>query len=544
MRKILLAGAVMLAVTGCDTQTGDKHEAAADAGRLEADVRFLADDLLEGREAGSRGYDIAAKYVAERYRSLGLEPGGGDGTYYQTVPMRAVTSADQASGSVTLSGAGAPASFERNVDYVVSPTSRSVQASVTAPVVFVGFGFVSEDYGRDDYEGLDVEGKIVALLYGSPKSVNSEERAHYNATRSQRASERGAIGTLTIWTPELEQRYPFERAVKNNGRGTSMVWLDANGEPHSTAPNIKGGAAVGMAGAQKLFANAPASWEEILAAAETDEGEVPAFDLDMTATIVSQTAEHNETAAPNVVGILRGSDPALRDEYVILTAHLDHVGIRPTPEEGDDELHNGAMDNAAGTASLLEAARLLAKNPPRRSVVFVALTAEEKGLVGSDYYAHNPTVPKDKMVANINLDMPIVTYAFTDVIAFGAERSTLYPEVEAAAARAGLTLSPDPDPAQGLFTRSDQYSFVKQGVPALFLKTGFAGDGEAAQKKFRATHYHKPSDEPDLVDYEQLRRFAQVNYEIAVGVATMDARPVWKKGDFFGRTFGGPMEEE
>ena len=278
-----------------------------------------------------------------------------------------------------------------------------------------------------------------------------------------------------------------------------MSWLNEDGTPFTTSPNIKAGAMLNLAGAEKLFAMTQTPWAEISAAAESDEGAVQGFDLGVTMRIETDS-QHSNIESPNVVGILPGSDPDLRNEYIVLTAHLDHDGVKPSDDPDDDEIYNGAMDNAVGIAALIEVAQLLASDPPARSVIFVALTAEEKGLIGSDYYARNPTVPADAIVANINLDMPILTYDFTDIVAYGAERSTLYPIVERATADAGLTLSPDPAPEQNVFTRSDQYSFVKQGVPAVYLKTGFADGGEEAQKDFRSNHYHQATDEADLVN--------------------------------------------
>ncbi|WP_425411088.1 M28 family metallopeptidase [Hyphococcus sp.] len=546
-----LAGFCVLAMvfsqaTGAAAQTDEGAGAAAqtgaNAGRLEADMRFLSDDLLEGRATGTRGYDLAAAYVAERYRALGFSPGGGDGTYYQQTPLLEVFSADADKASMRLSGRDAPRRFKRGEDYLVNPSYKDADVDIEAPVVFAGFGFVSEAHGRDDYEGLDVDGKIVAVFSGAPKFLNSEERAHYSSTRAERASERGAIGVLRVWTPALEERYAFSRAAARAGTGSSMTWIDARGEPFSRAENIIVSGNISLEGARKLLSNGPVPFDEILAAAESEAGNPPSFPLDVTARIRTQSV-HERLESPNVVGVLPGSDPALKDEYVVLTAHLDHMGVRPTDEEGDDELYNGALDNGSGVASMLEVARLLALDPPRRSVIFIALTAEEKGLVGSEYFARNPTVPAQSIVANINLDMAILTYPFTDIVAFGGERSTMFPVVEAAAARAGLTLSPDPQPEQGFFTRSDQYSFVQEGVPALNIDLGWANGGQEAQETFLEEHYHQPSDEISLVNWDALRRFAQVNYEIARGVANMNERPLWKKGDFFAETFGGPMEE-
>ncbi|WDI32166.1 M28 family peptidase [Hyphococcus flavus] len=539
MKNCLLAGLAAVSVSTCLQAASAKD---ADANRLEADVRYLSDDLFEGREAGTRGYDLAAKFVASRYQALGLKPGGDDGSYFQAVPMRETKAAAPEGGVLRFSGPNAPDTFIRGEDYLVGANFTGTEVDIEAEVVFVGFSFVSEEHGRDDFANVDVDGKIVAFLYGAPKFLNSEERAHNRSIRAQRASENGAIGALGFWSPGLEQRYSFADAIENLPTSTSLEWVQDGGEVYSTAPNIRASASISLDGAEKLFANAPHTWAEIMEMAESEQGEVPSFPLNMTARIESRSV-HKDVSSPNVVAILEGADPALRDEYVVMTAHLDHHGIDPTDEEGDDEINNGAIDNMTGVSAILEIARLFAENPPRRSVIFIALTAEEKGLVGSDYFAQNPTAPAEKIVANINLDMAIVTYPFTDIVAFGGERSTMYPVVEAAAGRAGLTLSPDPQPEQGFFTRSDQYSFVKTGVPALNIDLGFANGGEAAQQEFLENHYHEVSDEADLIDYEQLRRFAQVNYEIARGVADMDTRPLWKKGDFFGKTFNGPMEE-
>lgn len=566
MRTWLTAAACAALITGCNEQpapssTPAPNEApeaseappaplpasdqapsgAADQNRLEADVRFLSDDLMEGREAGTRGYDLAANFVAERFRALGLTPGGGDGTYMQQVPMVEYGKVPDYGGTLTFTGDGAP-QLSVGDDYIVYASDQNARGVIEAPLVFAGYGLVADEHGRDDYEGLDVEGKVVAYLTGAPKFLNSEERAHYSSTRAKRASERGAIGTITLFTPTLQERVPYTRIQETTVGDTSMHWLDESGTPFSISPNVEGGALLSLDAAEALFANQQTQWAEIAAAEAEDAGDVKGFETTLTVRIEYESFQRYLESA-NVVGILPGSDPALRGEYIVVTGHLDHEGVKPTEDPGDDEIFNGAMDNATGIAAILETARLLAQNPPRRSVIFVALTAEEKGLVGSDYYARNPTVPAEQIVANINMDMPVLNYDFVDVVAFGGERSTMYPVVEAAAARADLPLSPDPFPSEGFFTRSDQYSFVKQGFPALYLDLGIAGDGEERQNEFLREHYHRASDEADLVNYDALRRFAQVNYEIVRGVADMDERPLWKKGDFFAETFNGPMEE-
>jgi len=545
MRVVILILIVCVLVPACDVtppaQNGSNDNAVSSQ-RLEADVRYLSDDLLEGREAGKRGYDLAALYVAERFRSLGLTTGGDNASFFQMVPMLEYWRKTQGRAVLTLNNGTADLDLVAGQDYLVFSTSHALEINLEAPAVFAGFCFHSKDHDRDDFEGLDLDGKIAVCLTGAPKFLNSEERAHYSSTKSQRVSARGAVGIVTLWTRTVEKVFPFERLEKIVSSGTSrMRWLQADGVPFSLAPNIQASATLSLAGAKKVFANIGRSWDDILETAEGEDGDVKGYDLGLTARIEVDSV-HRRLESANVVGVIQGSDPVLRDEYVILTAHLDHLGIRPTDEENDDEIYNGAMDNATGVAALLEVARLLSEAPPKRSIIVIALTAEEKGLIGSDYFARNPTMSGESIVATVNLDMPILTYDFTDVVAFGAERSTLYDAVFQATQRHGLTLSPDPNPDQGTFTRSDHYSFVKQGVPAIYLNPGHANGGESAQAEFLKTHYHEPSDDLRHVNFEALRRFTAVKSEIARNIANMPERPVWKDGDFFGTTFGGPME--
>ena len=537
-RFALLITVVALVITA-NLSSNEQTPSQASVERLEADVRFLSSDLLEGREAGTRGYDLAALYVAQRFRALGLKPGGDNATYYQAVPMlEYAPGADNA--SLRIDGIDLVA----GEDYLVFPSAKGESIDIRAPLVFGGMCFASERERRDDFLDLDLEGKIAACIWGAPKYLNSEERAHYRSTQGERVSDHGGTGGIFVYTSSFEQVLPFERLKRMLGSShSSMTWLESDGTPFSSSPNLKVAAVLSLAGAQKLFESAGQSWGEILKDAESDRGEVDRFDLGVEANITVES-RHRKLKSNNVVGILPGTDEALAREHVILMAHLDHVGIKPTEEPDDDEIYNGAMDNASGISALLEVARLLKASPPKRSVVFIALTAEEKGLNGSDYFARNPTLPADDMVAAINLDMPILTYNFTDIIAFGAERSSLFEPVKAAAEAHGLTLSPDPIPEEGLFTRSDHYMFVRQGVPAVYLKPGFSDGGQEAQEKFRKSHYHEASDEVDLVDFSALQRFTDVKADIARNIANMPERPVWNAGDFFGTTFEGPMANE
>ena len=242
--------------------------------------------------------------------------------------------------------------------------------------------------------------------------------------------------------------------------------------------------------------------------------------------------------APNVIGVIPGSDPKLKDEYVVITAHLDHVGM--SRGSGADKIHNGAMDNASGVATMLEAARAFVTDgkPPRRSIMFVAVAAEEQGLLGSRFLARNPLVGSGRMVANVNLDMPILLYDFQDVIAFGAEHSTMGPIVSAAAAKMNIALSPDPVPSQNLFVRSDHYSFVQAGIPAVFLVPGFKNGGDEAFREFERKHYHQVSDDLSLpFDWNAAAKFAKINYMIAREIADRDEAPLWYEGNSYGERY-------
>jgi len=499
---------------------------------LERDLAILAADDMEGREAGTRGHERAAGYVAGRFASLGLEPAGDDGTYFQSVPMRRYSRAGEGN-SLTIEGMG---NLQMLGDYYVAGTAQQESGSFTAPLVFIGYGLDIE--GRDDFEGVDLEGAVAIRTYGGPEGLNTEESAHYRSTLNQRLSDRGAIGVLLMTTPKLDQIYSWERLVEVSSHGSSMTWIGPDGQAHATGPNILASGALSPEVSRDLLEGMEFDYDDLIAAEATPEAELPSFALGRDITIAF-ASNFEEIDTPNVIGMLPGSDPEVADEYVVLTAHLDHVGIQPTEEEGDDEIYNGALDNALGVTSMIEVARLLGEEPPRRPVLVIALTAEEKGLLGSSYNAANPTVPADQVVANVNLDMPVATYDFTDVVAFGAERSNLYPQVVAATETFDLTLSPDPQPEQGFFTRSDQYSYVTRGIPAVYLDLGFANGGEEAQNLVFENNYHQPSDEIDLIDFDALERFTAVNHAIARNVANMEDTPAWQPGDFFGATFGG-----
>jgi Zn-dependent M28 family amino/carboxypeptidase len=420
---------------------------------------------------------------------------------------------------------------------LLRPSTAEASQVLEAPVVFAGYGLDLPSRGFNDYRGLDVKGKWVAVLSGVPKGTQSEMGAHLNADKGRMAESRGAIGIITIPTRQESERRPFARRFEGNHE-PELSWVDPAGTPFRAAPGIRAGATLSPAAAEALFAGAKRPLATVLDEAFKEGGKPRGFALKQNLKLERQSVMDRITS-PNVVAILPGSDPALANEYVLLMAHLDHNGIEP---EGTDRIQNGAMDNASGTATMLEVARAMAMSPnrPRRSILFAAVTAEEKGLLGAQYLAKNPVVGNGKVVGVVNLDMPILLYDFTDVIAFGANHSTMGPAVARAGQRMGIALAEDPLPQEGLFTRSDHYRFVQEGVPSVFLMTGFAGEGGARFRDFLATHYHKPSDQMDLpFNWNAGAKFAQINYLIAREIADAPEAPRWYSDSFFGQTVGG-----
>lgn len=524
---------------GNDTIVAD---VSADPSVIRAHMSFLASDELEGREAGTAGYDAAAAYVAAELEKLGVAPAGDDGTYFQTVPLqRSYRVSEALEFSVENTETSAPLLMEENVDFAMFGSTRTAESSVEAEAVFVGFGIVAPDLGRNDYEGLDVEGKIAVVLGGTPKGIQSEERAFYGSQKNKEASDRGAVGTVSLMTPTREQIYSFGRLV-GEGRLESarMSWLQPDGTTYSTAPNIRAGSLLSLDGGRKLIEGAGQDFDAIMEAAEAEGAIVQGFDLPYRISM-KQSSNLDTVESDNVIGMIEGSDPDLKNEIIVLTAHLDHIGISKSFE--DDKINNGALDNAAGVATLLEAARLiLAGERPKRSIMLLIVTAEEKGLLGAQYFAQNPTVEVERLVGSVNLDMPVLTYDFTDVVAFGSDRSTIASAVSQAAESMGMMLSPDPMPDQGLFTRSDHYRLVQIGIPSVFLATGYANGGDMAWAEHFAKNYHRPSDEMnENVDLDAAAKFAYLNTKIAVILANEDERPLWNKDDFFARQFNGPQ---
>jgi Zn-dependent M28 family amino/carboxypeptidase len=502
---------------------------------------YLADDALEGRLTGTAGYDAAARYVAERFDSYGLAPGGEE-DWYQQVPLQTYRLDTDSTRLVAHRDGGDQELVYRKQYAMLGDVVRET-TSVRAEVVYAGFGVHAPDFGYSDYEGVDVDGRIIAIFDNAPPVLPHNERAYYasSSTKYREAVKRGAVGIIALRSRHAEASNPWERIEAAAGTKPAMTWLAEDGRADDYYPQLQGGALLSAAAAEEFFSGTPLSFEEALDA--TEASRVASVPLGFELTLARNT-QHEEIASPNVIGVVRGSDAALADEFILYTAHLDGLG-RGVAVDGD-EIYNGAYDNATGVALLLETARVFALHPPRRSVMFLAVTAEENGLLGSDYFAHYPTVPIDAIVANINLDMPLFLVPIADVVAFGAEHSSLEHAVAEAAHDEGFVLTPDPMPEEVIFIRSDQYSLVRQGVPAIFLVPGFSAasgdvDGAAAFREFLGQHYHRPSDELSLpVDWDSAVRFTRTNARIGYITGNADARPSWNAGDFFGEMFGQP----
>ncbi len=504
-----------------------------------ANMRFLADDLLEGRGTATRGQALAAHYVAAQLQAAGLEPGGAGGSWFQEVPLREVT-IDAAASEISVTRDGKSAGLKWGDDFVMRGNELEPDASIEAPVVFVGYGVVNPARKYDDYAGADVKGKIVAFLGGGPPAFPANERAHFAAPQQKfrEAAAHGAAGIIRLWTPESETLLPWVRSA-SQARVPAFRWLETNGVPHDTHKEIRVYATLSLGAAKGMFAGAPSTYEDTLEKAKA--GTLRAFTFPVTVRMHA-LSRHRAVTSPNVVGVLRGSDPALAREYVVYSAHTDHLGIGAAVN--GDTIYNGAVDDASGTSALIELARAFGRleKKPARSLLFLATTGEEAGLLGADYFVHAPTVPIDSIVADVNMDTASVFYAFKDVV--GDEHSTLGETIARDAARLGLQVSPDPMPEQVGFVRADHYPFVRQGIPAVTIGEGLQArdpkvDGRKVVTAWIATRYHAPADDMDQpLDLDAAIEYLQLNFLVGYEVAQDHTRPTWKHGDFFGDLFG------
>jgi Zn-dependent M28 family amino/carboxypeptidase len=501
----------------------------SDAGtRWFAHVEALANDGMRGRETGSPEHLRAAQYVAGHFKEAGLEPAGTDG-FLQAVAFKSRRIVEaQSSLALVSKGRAAPVVLgdEATFGMRIDPAP-----DVDAPLVFAGYGLQVPELSHDDFTGLDVKGKVIVHITGAPSNVPGAMAAHYQhaSQRAALARRLGALGYITITNPK-SMDVPWERSSPNR-LNASMALADE--EMNDTAGQ-KVSIAFNPARAERLFEGSGHTLAALLKIADDGQA-LPRFPLPLSVR-ATVTVQNTNVESHNVAGVVKGSDPALAGEYVVLTAHLDHVGVG-APINGDS-IYNGAMDNAAGIATMIETAGVVVRARPKRSVVFLAVTGEEKGLLGSRYYALEPTVPKAAIAANLNMDMFLPLFPLKTLTVFGLDESDLTDDVKAVAQEMGIGTQPDPQPLRNRFIRSDQYSFIREGVPALALNVGAAPNSPEAriEADWTRDRYHAPAD--DLT--QPIDRGAAVAFTDAIGrltvrIANRPTRPAWKADSFFKR---------
>jgi Zn-dependent M28 family amino/carboxypeptidase len=509
----------------------------ADAKRWWSHVEALANDEMAGRNTGSPEHKRAADYVASQFQMAGLEPAG-VGAYLQPVRFktRRIVEA-QSSLALVNGGRTEPLSLGEDANFSVRIDPAP---SLEAPLVFVGYGLHVPERGINDFEGLNLNGAVVVYLAATPKALPGPLQAHFGsaAERWHMYKAAGAVGTISIANPK-SMDIPWSRSTL--ARLQPQMALadptldDAAGQQFAATMN--------PAHADKLLAGSGHTFAELLALADANRP-LPHFAL--PARVKARVAvERSDAESQNVVGILRGSDPRRRNEYVVLSAHLDHLGVGE-PINGD-RIYNGAMDNASGVAAILEIATELHESnaKPARSIVFVAVTGEEKGELGSRYFAAHPTVPREGIVANVNTDMFLPLFPLKTLMVLGLDESDLGQDIRAVARDRGLAVQADPEPQRNRFVRSDQYSFIKVGIPALAMKVGYeANSPEAAvARKWTAERYHAPSDDLNQpIDLSAGGKYVEVVRDLALRIANRTDRPRWNDSSFFRRFAKGATE--
>lgn len=496
-----------------------------------ADVAAIADDANEGRATGSRGHLRAADYVERRFRAIGLAPAGEHGGFRQQVALEEQR-IDYARSHAELTDAqGKAVPLALGSDMLIAAWAAPRPARVDAPLVFLGYGLHLPEQGHDDFAGVDLKGKIAVVIGGGPAGIAGPIKASNRSERSRLLAAAGAVGVIALTSPR-QIEIPWERQTLLARQG-DMYLADA---ALRDVPDDFFLASVDPAAAETLFAGSGHSFAELAAASDAS-APVPVFALPvrLRATIA---AERRRLVSPNLVARLDGSDPVLRDEHVVVSAHLDHVGVGPAID--GDAIYNGAIDDGSGVATVLDiAARVAAGERPKRSMLFLIVTAEEPGLLGSTYFARKPTVPAEGLIADLNFDVLLPLWPLTTILAQGDGESSLGDQAREVAARHGLALVPDPLPNRNSFVRTDQYSFVRAGIPALAFKFGFAPGTEAFRLEgaWRATRYHAPNDDirqPGLRP-EEMVRFDDYAADVAIAVANAPARPRWLDGSVFKR---------
>jgi Zn-dependent M28 family amino/carboxypeptidase len=539
-RALFFSIASMIAAAAAWAQFAPAQVTAAESTdisgeRIRAHVKFLADDLLEGRGVGTRGGDLASEYIATEFELDGLKPAGDNGTYFQNFALVGADPQPNTSLSVTADRVTVP--FRWLDDFVGVTFQQKPTIEIDADAVFVGHGIVAPEYQWDDYQGVDVHGKVVVFFTGEPPSrdpkfFNGEALTYYGrwTYKFEEAARHGAIGAIIIHTtPTASYGWNVVRSS----------WSKEDLEPKLTP----GTPALGFAGwvtkdvGERIAATQNTTADQWLKLADTRGFRAQPLPLRFH---IHAAAKIREMRTRNVIGKVEGSDPQLKNEAVMFSAHWDHLGVGEAIR--GDAIYNGAQDNATGCGILLELARAWAALPqkPRRSALFISVSAEEAGLLGSEYYGEHPVIPAGKTALALNYDSLPPLGRTSDVQVHGAERTTVYPVVEEAARHFHLTISPDPRPLAGTYYRSDHFSFARVGIPAFSIDAGHElvgqppGTGNRIADEYNEAHYHQPSDEyHDNWDFSGMELYARFGFLINREAANLPKLPTWHAGDEF-----------
>jgi Zn-dependent M28 family amino/carboxypeptidase len=524
--------------SGVDVSLPPAAQAAlksVDAEKIRQHVRFLSHDLLEGRGTGQRGGDIAAEYIATQFALYGLKPAGDNHSYIQKVPLVGVTPQPEQSNFVLEPAKGAPMPLKFLDDYVVYNQHLTERTQVDADIVFVGYGIEAPEYNWNDYKDVDVRGKVLLMLVNEPSSddpkfFTGKALTYYGrwTYKYEEAARKGAVGAILIHKTDMAS-YPWE-VVRNSNSGEKS-YLKTND------PRLDAAAWIQLEVARKLVADNGMDLDQLMKQAQSRDFRPVPINAKLKATIVSKV---RPIQSQNVIAMLPGSDQRLKNEAVMFTAHYDHLGIRP--DQPGDNIYNGADDNATGCGILLEMARAMAeaKQHPKRSVIFASVTAEEQGLLGSEYLGKHPPIPAGKIALDLNYDdlPPIGVPEETEVV--GSERTSFYPTVEATAKAFGLAIKPDSNPTAGYYYRSDHFSMARVGVPAFSVSEGMKFQGHTPEwghqqaDDYTAHRYHQPSDEykPEMV-FTGDAKMAEFGIALGWKAANAPAMPKWNPGDEF-----------
>jgi Zn-dependent M28 family amino/carboxypeptidase len=511
---------------------------------LRAHIKYLSDDLLEGRGTGARGGELAAKYVAAQFEALGLKGAGPNGSYFQQVALAGVKADPNT--TLNVSGNGKRESFKFADEFVAFTGAQVSEVNVDAEMVFVGYGIDAPEQRWNDYKGGadDYRGKVLVMLVNDPPATNAEPNlfggralTYYGrwTYKFEEGARRGAAGVILLHTNE-SAGYPWSVVRTSNG---SWRFDIARGEGDKT-PFLKLRSWMTDEAAHRLMSAAGLDLDQLRKQAASRDFKPVRLNLKAAIDLKSEV---KKVEAPNVAAIMPGRDPKLRDEYVVFSAHWDHLGVG-APDKRGDNIYNGAVDNASGVASVIEIARALAKLPanekPRRSILFLIPTAEEQGLLGAEWYARHPLIPLKRTAADVNLDSMNIHGLTRNFVPLGADRSSLKAVVETIARERGMNVSPDPRPEQGSFYRSDHFPFAKVGVPSINLEAGddFVGRpkgwGQQQFDAYNTAHYHQPSDEfSEDWDFSGIIQETDIALAIGRRIADMNEMPRFNPQDEF-----------